>query len=70
MINDAAIPTENCNLTLKFVDDMTLIENTKTSSTSTMEDTLDQLDLWASDMSENNMLINPAKCYSMDITIC
>ena len=65
MINDAAVPTESCNLTLKYVDDMTMVENITISSSSNMQETLDRFDLWAS---ENNMLINPAKCFSMDIT--
>lgn len=63
--NDAALTTEPNKMALKYVDDLTLVENTFCDKTSTIQDNLKDFDDWA-DM--NKMNLNPKKCMFMDVS--
>jgi hypothetical protein len=59
--------TEGQVLSLKYVDDMTIIENlnSKTSSNKVMQTTLDDFSQWANN---NDMKLNPDKCVNMNVS--
>ena len=73
LANDAALMNnENKNnennenkLALKYVDDLTIVENTYVHKTSSIQNDLDRFNSWAKD---NNMNLNPSKCMFMDVT--
>ena len=52
-------------LSLKYVDDMTIVESSRGNDIHTMQSVLDQFSQWAD---ENNMKLNPDKCATM--TVC
>ena len=64
VVNDAAINIDDDKLSLKYVDDLTIIENTYVNKCSTIQSDIDKFSQWAAD---SNMLLNPSKCMSMDI---
>ena len=63
--NDAAIMNDSNKMALKYIDDLTLVENISVSQQSTIQCDLDSFDQW---VTENHMNLNPAKCMFMDIT--
>jgi hypothetical protein len=63
-VNDAALNSDNDKLSLKYVDDLTLIENTFVNKCSTIQKDMDSFGDWAV---QNNMRLNPSKCMSMEI---
>ena len=65
LANDAAIMKDSNKMALKYVDDLTLVENISVRQQSTIQCDLDSFDQWAT---ENHMNLNPAKCMFMDIT--
>ena len=65
LANDAAIMKDSNKMALKYVDDLTLVENISVSQQSTIQCDLDSFDQWAT---ENHMNLNPAKCIFMVIT--
>ena len=65
LANDAAIMEEKNKITLKYVDDLTMVENITVNQQSTIQCNLNNFDQWAI---ENHMNLNPAKCMFMDIT--
>ena len=65
LANDAALMNDENKLALKYVDDLTIVENTYVHKTSSIQDDLDRFNTWAED---NNMNLNPTKCMFMDVT--
>ena len=63
--NDAAIMKDGNQMALKYVDDLTLVENISVSQQSNIQCDLDSFDQWAT---ENHMNLNTAKCMFMYIT--
>ena len=63
MVNDAASDTSLTSL--KYVDDLTLIETRAHKEPSVMQDHLDELENWAA---VNHMKLNPEKCASMQVS--
>ena len=59
LANDAARMKDPNKLALKYVDDLTVIENINTRNGSTIQSDLDNFDDWALC---NNMKLNPTKC--------
>ena len=59
LANDAARMKDPNKLALKYVDDLTVIENINTRNGSTIQTDLDNFDDWAQ---YNNMKLNPTKC--------
>ena len=59
LANDAARMKDPNKLALKYVDDLTVIENINTRNGSTIQTDLDDFDDWALC---NNMKLNPTKC--------
>ena len=65
LANDAARMKDPNKLALKYVDDLTVIENVNTRNGSTIQSDLDNFDDWALC---NNMKLNPTKCMYMDVS--
>ena len=65
LANDAASMNDIKKLALKYVDDLTAIENINASNGSTIQTDLNKFDNWAL---KNNMKLNPTKCMYMDIS--
>ena len=65
MFQNAAINSVNEIMALKYVDDLTLVENTQVTGCSVMQAELDRFGRW---VNVNNMTLNVSKCLSMDIT--
>lgn len=65
LANDAAIIEESNKMTLKYVDDLTMVENISVFQQSTIQCDLNKFDQWAT---QNHMDLNPSKCMFMDIT--
>jgi DNA-binding transcriptional regulator of glucitol operon len=63
IVNDAAIDTPF--VTLKYVDDLTLVESRSRSQSSVMQQHLDNFECWAA---QNNMKLNPKKCATMKVS--
>ena len=59
LANDAASMNDANKLALKYVDDLTAIENINASNGSTIQTDLNKFDNWAL---KNNMKLNPTKC--------
>ena len=65
LANDAASMKDPNKLALKYVDDLTVIENINTKNGSTIQTDLDHFDDWALC---NNMKLNPTKCMYTDVS--
>ena len=63
IVNDAAVDTPF--VTLKYVDDLTLVESKPSSQKSVMQQYLNDFQQWAF---VNNMKLNPNKCASMKVS--
>ena len=63
--NDAALTYEQNKMALKYVDDLTIVENTFPNKTSTIQNNLKDFDEWAN---MNKMNLNPKKCMYMDVS--
>ena len=63
IVNDAAVDTPF--VTLKYVDDLTLVESKPYSQKSAMQQYLNDFQQWAF---VNNMKLNPNKCASMKVS--
>ena len=63
-INDAIRELQDNVTTLKYVDDVTFIENCHGRENSKMQRSLDEFSDWSS---QNNMKLNPGKCAAMNI---
>jgi hypothetical protein len=65
--NDAVLtnPSEGRIQSLKYVDDMTIIEKSHVGDTDVIQSTLDEFCKWAKD---NDMKLNPAKCVNMNVS--
>ena len=63
--NDAALTYEQNKMALKYVDDLTIVENTFRNKTSTIQNNLKDFDEWAN---MNKMNLNPKKCMYMDVS--
>jgi hypothetical protein len=65
MINDAVNSQDSNVISLKYVDDLTLMENSQIGKASVIHDDLHKFESWSE---TNNMSLNPTKCMSM--TVC
>ena len=65
LANDTARMKDPNKLALKYVDDLTLMENINTRNASTIQTDLDNFDDWALC---NNMKLNLTKCMYMDVS--
>ena len=65
MINDLAIHSPLRSSHWKYVDDMTICEDTSLGEASSMQNDINCISQWAQ---QNNMNLNPKKCKIM--TIC
>ena len=63
LVNDAA--TDDALKTLKYVDDLTLIETRSRDKSPVVQDHLDKFSDWAK---SNHMKLNPSKCAHMKVS--
>ena len=63
--NDAAFTNEKDKMALKYVDDLTIVENTFSNKTSTIHNNLKDLDEW---VNMNKMNLNAKKCMYINVS--